>query len=312
MDLRQLQLLLAVVDHGGFTAAAQSLHTVQSNVSGHVGRLERELGVELVDRRTGRPTPEGAVVVERTRRILSELDAMAADVHSLRDVVTGHARIGLIGTTARWLVPALVEEMARRHPRVAVEVIDATTASLLLQLSSTAIDLAVVTLPVDDPSVLTEPLFTEERVLATPSDHPLARLERPTLADLDGVPLIVEPRGRPFREVLDRAFADAGLTLAVKAEVDGTRLVASLAFEGFGAALLPASAVSNRPDLGWHVAPFDGLPQRSVGVASRRQGLLSAPALALDAVLRDVVAERATRQPGVHPHRPSADATTLP
>ena len=305
MDLRQLQALVAVVDHGGFTAAAATLHTVQSNISGHIARLERELGAPLVDRRTGTPTPEGAVVVERARRIQSELDAITADVHSLRDEVTGTARIGLIGTTARWLVPPLVEEMARRHPRVTVEVVDATTPSLLLQLASTAIDLAVVTIPVEAPGVATRPLFDEERVLACPSDHPLARIDHPTLADLDGVPLIVEPRGRQFREVLVQRFDEEGLHLAVKAEVDGTRLVASLAFEGFGAALLPASAVSYRPELGWHVAPFEGLPRRSVGVATRRQGLLSAPALALSAVLRDVVDERALHQPGVHPHHPT-------
>ena len=307
MDLRQLEILLAIVDHGGFTAAADALHTVQSNVSGHLARLEGELGAELIDRRSGTPTPEGSIVVERARRIQAELDAITADVHSLRDEVTGVARIGLIGTTARWLVPPLVEEMILRHPRVTVEVVDATTASLLLQLTSTAIDLAVVTIPVEATGVTTEPLFDEDRVLACPSDHPLARIEHPTLADLDGVPLIVEPRDRPFRELLDQRFADEGLRLAVRAEVDGTRLVASLAFEGFGAALLPASAVSNRPDLGWHVAHFDGLPRRSVGVATRRQGLLSAPALALATVLRDVVAQRAPDQPGVHPHHPIDD-----
>src|SRR5688572_26374155 len=99
MDLRQLHALVAVADHGGFTAAARALHTVQSNVSTHVARLEKELGVPLVDRTTGALTEEGVAVVERVRRVDAELDAMVADVASVRDVVTGSARIGIIGTT---------------------------------------------------------------------------------------------------------------------------------------------------------------------------------------------------------------------
>ncbi|MSY26074.1 MAG: LysR family transcriptional regulator, partial [Actinobacteria bacterium] len=131
MDLRQLSTLLAVVDHGGFTAAARSLHTVQSNVSAHISRLEKELGATLIDRSTGLPTAEGTVVVERARRIYAELSALSADVHSVRSEVSGTARIGIIGTTARWLAPLLIETTATRHPLVRVEVHDATTASLL-------------------------------------------------------------------------------------------------------------------------------------------------------------------------------------
>lgn len=302
MDIRQLQTLLAVVDHGGFTAASKALHTVQSNVSGHVARLERELGADLIDRSTGHPTPEGLVVIERARRIQAELLALTDDVHSVRAEVTGAARIGLIGTTARWLVPQLIEAMAERHPLVTVEVHDATTASLLLQLDSGAIELAVLTTPTNDPEVMTTPLFTEDRLLAMPAGHPLAEVEHLTLADLDDVPLIVEPRGRPFRNQLDALFDERGYTLAVKAEVDGTRLVASLAFEGFGAAILPASAVSRRQDLGWRTTPVEGLPGRAVGLGTRRQGLLSAPARALRDVLHDVITERAADQPGIHPH----------
>jgi LysR family hydrogen peroxide-inducible transcriptional activator len=99
-------------------------------------------------------------------------------------------------------------------------------------------------------------------------------------------------------------FAERDYTLKVKAEVDGTRLMASLAFEGFGAAILPASAVSARSDLGWHTAPVEGLPGRAVGLATRRQALLSAPARALADVLRDVVSSRGERQPGIHPASP--------
>lgn len=305
MDLRQLNAVLAVVDHGGFSAAARALHTVQSNVSTHVARLEKELGVSLIDRATGQVTEEGAVVVERARRIQAELDALAADVASVRDQVAGQGRIGLIGTTARWLVPALVETMAQRHPLVRVVVHDATTSALTLQLESGAIDMAVMTLPVADPEIVTEPLFDEDRLMIVPSGHPFHGLESITLADLDGQPLLVEPAGRPFRNQLDAIFAERGYELVAKAEVDGTRLMTSLAFEGFGAAIVPASAIPIWLGGAWRTVPVEGLAGRSVGLGTRRQGLLSAPARALRDVLRQVIAERAAHQPGIHPVRDS-------
>src|SRR5438874_1871649 len=119
MDLRQLAALVAVAEHGTFSAAADALHTVQSNVSTHVARLERELGTTLVDRSAGRLTEEGELVVARARRVHAELDALAADVASLRHEVEGTTRVGVIGTTARWLVPTLLTAMrcgTRRSP----------------------------------------------------------------------------------------------------------------------------------------------------------------------------------------------------
>src|SRR5260221_13660902 len=97
MDLRQLAALVAVAETGTFSAAADVLHTVQSNVSTHIARLERELGVTLVDRAAGHLTEEGVVVLARARRVQAELEALAADVASLRDEVVGRGRRGVIG-----------------------------------------------------------------------------------------------------------------------------------------------------------------------------------------------------------------------
>jgi LysR family hydrogen peroxide-inducible transcriptional activator len=303
MDLRQLNAVAAVADHGGFSAAARALHTVQSNVSTHVARLEKELGVELIDRSTGGVTEEGAVVVERARRIQAELDALAADVASVRDQVAGAGRIGLIGTTARWLVPPLVETMTSRHPLVRVVVHEGVTSALQLQLESGAIEMAVLSFPVPEAELATELLFDEDRLLIVPPGHAFYGADRLALADLDGQPLLLEPQSRPFRAQLEALFAEQGLHLTPQAEVDGTRLMTSLAFEGFGAAIVPASAIPVWLGGDWRTIPVDDLPGRRVGLATRRQGLLSAPARALRDVLRQVVADRAAHQPGIHPVR---------
>ena len=301
MDLRQLNALLAVADHGSFSAAARAMHTVQSNVSTHVARLEKEVGATLIDRGSGGLTDEGEIVAARARRIQAELEAMAADLASLDDAIAGSVRVGVIGTTARWLVPRLMEAMAERHPKVRVVVVDATTTSLLLQLTTGRLDLAVINLPIDDPDVATQRLFDEDRLLVVPKGHALFERGRLTLTDLAGEPLLLEPKGTAFRDQLDRQCADAGIELEAQAEVDGMRLLASLAFQGFGAALLPASAAPSWIGGEWKRIPVDGLTGRSVGLATPRRGMLSAPARALRDVVRDLVDTDASKQPGIHP-----------
>ncbi|MCC5952086.1 MAG: LysR family transcriptional regulator [Acidimicrobiia bacterium] len=301
MDLRQLQTLLAVERHGSFSAAARAQHTVQSNVSAHIARLEQELDTILVDRSSGTLTEEGEVVAARARRIDSELEALAADVSSLHAEVSGSVRLGVIGTTARWLMPPLLETLTNRHPQVRAVVLDATTSSLLPQLETGRLDLAVVNLPLDDSELISETLFVEDTILLAPGGHPLADRSAVRLADLDGEPLLLEPEGTAFRSLLDAAAERHGITLRAQAEVDGMRLLASLAFQGFGATLVPASAAPRWVSGDWYRIPVADLDRRSVGLARRRRGLLSAPARALREVVREVVATEGPRQPGIEP-----------
>ncbi|MGE3619449.1 MAG: LysR family transcriptional regulator [Acidimicrobiia bacterium] len=300
MDLRQLTALSAVAEAGSFSAAARALHTVQSNVSTHIARLEQELGVTLVDRSSGSLTEEGRVVVRRARHISHEIQAIEADVAALRDEVTGDVRLGCIGTVGRWLVPLVLERLGREHPKVRAVVIDATTSSLVPQLLADRLDLAVVNLPVPEPEVASEPLFEEDRLLIVPSDHALAGRERVTLAELGDHELLLEPRGTSFRDELDLEAGRAGVTLRAKAEVDGLRLIATLAFQGYGAAIVPATGAPRYLETGWERVHVDGLQRRSVGLARRRQALLSAPGRAVREVVRAVVAAEGPRLEGVH------------
>jgi DNA-binding transcriptional LysR family regulator len=301
MDVRQLNALLAVDEHGGFSAAADALHTVQSNVSAHVARLERELGVTLVDRQAGRLTHEGAIVASRAQRIRGELDGVVADLAALRHEIIGTVRLGVIGTTARWLVPRLLPAVGQRHPGVRLVVVDATSTSLEPRLLSGSLDLAVVNLPVPGRDLSSEELFAEDLVLVVPSGHALATRRSVELAELASVELIVPPPGTVFRAELDAAAAAAGFILRPLAEVDGVRLIASLAVEGHGPAIVPATAMPSGLEAPpWTVLVVRGLPRRRVGLAQRRRGLPAAPARAVLGVLRDVTSA-ASDLTGLHP-----------
>lgn len=300
MDLRQLQAFLAVVEHGGFTAAARATHTVQSNISTHVARLERELDAVLIDRATGRTTQEGDAVVSRVRRIQGELDALQADVSSLRGSPRGTVRIGIIGTTARWVTPLLVDALAAQAPDVHLVVAEGTTTSLLLRLLDGGLDLCVVGSPVDEPDVRCDPLFVEDRIVIAPSSHPLAMIDGPvSMAELAKHRLLLAAENTPFRQEVDSAFERHGLVATPQLEVDGLRLMASLAFQGYGAAIVPATAAPGWLGGDWVPIRIAELGQRSVGVAVRRRGLPSVAAQVTEDALHTIVAAEAEHVTGV-------------
>jgi molybdate transport repressor ModE-like protein len=300
MDVRQLSTLVAIADHGTFSGAARALFTVQSNVSSHISRLEKELGVTLVDRAQGGLTEEGSRVVERARRVLREIDDITADMASRDSMVSGQSRIGVIGTTARWLMPQFLGLLEQQHPNVRAIIQDGATSTLVPSVLSGQLNAAVIHLPVDDPELVIEPLFAEDLLLLADERHPLAQQDLIHLADLDDVPLLLPPTGAALRRVLDRAAASADITLRPQAEVDGVRLLASLALDGFGAAIVPATAVPAWLQGSFRRIRVPELPRRVVAVARRRRPSPSAPTMAALETLHDVIRDQGQNQHGVH------------
>ena len=171
MDLRQLEALLAVAEEGSFTAAADRLHTVQSNVSGHVHQLEAELGVQLLvrSRRGTVPTEFGVRVLDRARAIRSELEALRKDLSMLQGLETGHATLGVVGTVSRSLVPALVVEMRRVAPALSLRLTEGASERLAVEVAERELASAVVTEPVNDPRLVVEHLRDEDLVGLVPA-----------------------------------------------------------------------------------------------------------------------------------------------
>ena len=244
MDVRQLATLVAIADHGTFSAAARALYTVQSNVSSHIARLEKELGVTLVDRTQGGLTEDGTRVVERARRILNEIDDITADMSSRHADVSGQTRLGVIGTTARWLIPGFLNRLGERHPSRARHRAGGRHLVARAQRAHRTAERCHRPSPRRRPRTRHRAAVRRGPPAAGRRRSPVGR-SRDTipLADLDEVPLLLPPPGAALRRVLERAAATADITLRAQAEVDGVRLLASLAFDGFGAAIVPATAV---------------------------------------------------------------------
>jgi molybdate transport repressor ModE-like protein len=300
MEIRHLASLIAISEHGSFSAAARALGTVQSNVSAHISRLEKELGASLIDRQSGELTEDGVLVVERARRIIHELQDIEADIHSTDTEVAGETRLGCIGTTGRWLMPRLLTAIQKAHPQVRPIIHEGSTSSLLPRLIAGELDAAIVHFPIDDPELHLVPLFSEELVLLVNNKHPWAKLETISLEELATQPLLLAPRNTALRRIIDRAAGAQRLAFTPQAEIDGVRLLTSLAFEGFGPAIVPATAIP-----AWITGDFTRvsipqLPRRVVGWASRKRPVPNKPTRAVLEIARQVVAKTGDRQPGVN------------
>ncbi len=299
MEIKQLQSLVAISEHGSFSAASKALDTVQSNVSAHIARLEKELGSVLVERSTGLLTDEGELVLARARRILHEVEDIDSDIHSLGASPTGECRLGTIGTTARWLMPSLLGSLARNHPGVHTTIIEGSTSSLLPRVRSGEIDAAIVHLPIVDTDLDVTELFAEQLFVIAPTQHVLAQYTSISIEELADHPLLLAPRGTASRRIIDKAAASKGRTLQSQAEIDGVRLMASLVYEGFGAAIVPASAIP-----GWLKGDFvritvPDLPQRVVGWVQRARPRPNRATLAVRDRGIAVIERHAPNQPGI-------------
>jgi DNA-binding transcriptional LysR family regulator len=245
-------------------------------------------------------TEEGSIVVDRARRIFNELAAINTDVAALRDHVTGTVRAGMIGTAARWIIPAMMRLLAQDYPGVELIVSEGTSRALEPMLTSGRLDMALVNFSEVPAELDVNPLIEEDLGLVVAKDHPLAHQAQVELESLVGLELLLPAPGTAYRDELELSLRPAGIRLAAKAQMDGLRLIASLTFDGYGPAILPATAIPAYLRKDWSFVPVAGLRRRVIQLAVRRKGLPSAATRAVMALTSLVIADPTIRPGGCH------------
>jgi DNA-binding transcriptional LysR family regulator len=247
MELRQLRAFVQVTHAGTFTRGAEELHLAQSAVSHAVGRLEAELGFELL-RRTSRGvelTEAGAVVFERAREIVAGADAIRSDLAALRGLLGGTVALGTMLPPGPIDLPELLARFHASHPGIGVHVREGSAPEILALLRRDELDVAVTGLPADrlDDGLAGEQMLTEELLLIAPPGHRLSRLERVSLAELAGEPFIGYRRGSALRNTVDDALRTAGAVPQVVFESDELVSVRELVARSLGVSIVPRSTV---------------------------------------------------------------------
>ena len=241
-DLRELRTFVAVAEERNFTRAAERLHLAQQAVSKSVGRLERELGVELLERTTRevRLTAAGAALLESGREALGAADAAFARARDVGRGLAGTVRIGVSPAVG----PAVLEDIAAvlrdGAPELAISLLEVRPGDVGRLLRDRELDLVVARTSLDGPEADSAALRPTPAVLAVPAGHPLAGAEAVRLAELDGERLLTwSPPGTPYTDLLVSRLAAAGARVEpVESRITGSAGLAELA-ERNAVALMP-------------------------------------------------------------------------
>ncbi|MFF8971857.1 LysR family transcriptional regulator [Streptomyces sp. NPDC014995] len=254
MDLRQMEVVVAVADAGGFTAAAKRLHVVQSAVSGTVRALERELGTPLFTRTTHRValTPAGEAFVPAARAALRAAELAREVVAAATGELRGRVTVGTMQGVWAGLHHALAALRAE-HPAVVVHLRQAAVADIRQALREGTVDLAVVALDRQQQrGLVTRLLSREEMVLVASPQRDLAARTPEGTIEPDAVaelPLVDFSPGWAIRHAVDRAFRAAGVDRKTTFEVNDIVAASELVRNDLGVCIMPRSIATRFPDL---------------------------------------------------------------
>jgi DNA-binding transcriptional LysR family regulator len=246
MDLRQLEILRAVAEAGSFTSAGRQLHLSQSAVSRQILLLEDELHEPLFLRigRRIRITPAGATLLRLSQRVLDDITETRAGILDNQQTLSGSLRVVGGMTVCLYVFPALLKEYRRVHPNVEVRVAPGATPRLVRRLRTGAADLGLLTLPVDDPALVSVPVMREELLVATAPQHPLAKRRQITPQDLVGQPFVLFESGSNSRRTIDEFFVRERIEPKIVTETENVEIIKALVRIGLGIAIIPYQAVA--------------------------------------------------------------------
>jgi DNA-binding transcriptional LysR family regulator len=276
VELRQVEYVLAVIDHGSFTAGAEAAGVTQPSLSEGVRRLETELGVRLFHR-VGRAvivTDAGRALEGPARRMIRERAVVLDAVGAVRQLDTGTLDLVALPTLAVDPLASLVGRFRTLHPGVVVRVAEPEDASALAdRVADGHSEVGLAELPARRDDLVAITLARQEIVAVCPPGTRLPVPGRLPVARLAGMALVATPPGTSTRDLLDRALAAAAVAPVVAVEISQREAIAPLVLSGAGTSFLPRSMAENLAAQGAVVARIVPALTRTIGLLHRAHPL---------------------------------------
>ena len=284
VTLRQLRYLEALARHRHFGRAAEACAITQPALSMQIRDLEKELEVELVERRPGEAalTEVGIEVARRGEQLLVAARDLVDFAKHRGRVLTGRLKLGVIPTLAPYLLPKLLPKL-QAYPDLTVELRETQTKVLLDELTGGDLDVAMLALPVPDAELDTMAVFDDPFLLAVPADEPLPKTARVNPSQIDQSRLILLEEGHCLRDQALAYCATARSETPLSLGATSLTTVMQMVANGYGVTLVPEVAAEvevrdERVRLLRFAAPEPG---RTVGLAWRRTSPRKADFVAL-------------------------------
>jgi LysR family hydrogen peroxide-inducible transcriptional activator len=287
VTIRQLRYFDALARHGHFGRAAQACAISQPALSMQIKELEGALGGVLLERNARQValTRFGEELVDRVRDILRSVDELGDFARASQDRLAGRLRIGMIPTIAPYLLPRVIENLARMHPEIDIHVRETLTPRLIREVAEGRLDTAIVALPVSEPSLTEVALFKENFLLVRPGED--ERTPVPSHERLREMRLLLLEEGHCFR---DQALAFCNMQSSPPREVlDASSLstLVQMVGAGIGVTLIPEMAVEvETRSAPVSVARFrNPQPSRTIGMVWRKTSPLARQLLQISEVV---------------------------
>lgn len=246
MELRHLRYFVAVADAGNISRAARRLHITQPALTRQAQDLEREFACRLFDR-IGRSivlTRDGAEILERTRRLLADAEALRERARALAGGEAGVLRIGATPQFIETALPEVLTRSAQTYPGIDVRLEEGGAGFLVTRVQQGELHLAVGIWRTG--GLQSQPLFPARVLAVMQRGDLLAGQKALTVTDLVGIPLLLLGREFQTRELFDEACQTAQFEPLVCLESRSPRSLVALAAAGHGIAIVP-SAVKLEP-----------------------------------------------------------------
>ena len=288
LTLKQLRYFEALARDGRFRRAADACAISQPALSMQIKELEQELGSELFERsaREVKLTAFGQLFALRVRGILRAVDELGDLARASRDPFLTRLRIGIIPTIAPYLLSAIINDLNKTFSGIQIQVRETLTAKLIQDLTQGELDLAIVALPVSEPTLTELKLFDEEFVLVRHREDEGKPV--PESEALREMRLLLLEEGHCFR---DQALSFCKIASTRPKEImEGSSLstLVQMVSAGIGITLIPEMAVpleTRSADVS--ISRFQGpKPSRTIGMVWRTSTPLAKQLLQISEVVR--------------------------
>jgi DNA-binding transcriptional LysR family regulator len=249
MDLRQLEIFLTVMECSSVTRTAEKLYLSPGAVSLQLHNLAAELRTDLFVRagRNIAPTEQARRLAEHAREVMKRIRDIQQDFANdpASDSRPFHFATGATALIHRLGRPLRL--LRKRFPKADIHVTVAATEQMVAGLLDGRYDLSLISLPWPQQDLTIMPLFKEELVVLRPARQRAAGAVLPvTPAELAGAPFLLYPKTSNMRTMIDRFFAELGISPRVIMEADDTEAIKRLVEAGFGYSILPQFALRSR------------------------------------------------------------------
>ena len=280
MKMHQLRYLLTIVQSGlNITAAARALHTSQPGISKQIRLLEEELGFQIFEREgrnITRVTTAGKAVVEHATRLMEEAENIRRLSADFQDENRGSMSIATTHTQARYVLPPVIKQFREKFPAVDLHLHQGTSEQIADLAAANRVDFSIATGSHElFPTLALMPCFRWHRDIVVPLDHPLARIDKPTLKQVSEYPIVSYVFSFTGRSSLSELFERAGLPLDIALTARDSDVIKTYVRLGLGVGIVASMSYSEGEDA--DLVAIDGahlFPEFVTWIGVRRGKLL--------------------------------------